>query len=307
MSEGEKLAEVTLHTSGVARPDVTVIIPHYNDLRRLDQCLDALNQQVGVESLTVEVIVADNNSPGGREEVETIVAGRARVICATIKGAGPARNAGIAEARGTYLAFTDCDCLPDDRWLAKGLTALRDFDLVGGRMTVLRAAAGEMSGAEAFERVFAFQNEHYIKDKGFTVTANLFCKRETAHAIGDFRTQLSEDFEWCQRATMLGFKLGYAQDAVVGHPARENWAELKRKWRRINRETHALYIENGRGLLSWLGKTWFLPISILPHAFKVLTSDNLIGLDQRAKAIATLTALRFWRFWDQHRLLFESP
>jgi len=306
MSKGETLAEVTLHTSGTARPDITVIIPHYNDLRRLDRCLEALNQQVGVDSLTVEVIVADNNSQGGHEEVETIVADRARVICATIKGAGPARNAGIAQARGTYLAFTDCDCLPDDRWLVKGLAALTNFDLVGGRMTVLRAGAGEMTGAEAFERVFAFQNEHYIKDKGFTVTANLFCKRETAYAIGDFRTQVSEDFEWCQRARKLGFTLGYADNAIVGHPARKNWTELKRKWQRLNRETHALYIENGYGLLSWLGRTWLLPLSIVPHAFKVLTSDSLIGLDQRVKAIATLTALRFWRFWDQHRLLFEK-
>lgn len=35
-----------------------------------------------------------------------------------------------------------------------------------------------MSGAEAFETVFAFDNERYVKQLHFTVTANLICPRE---------------------------------------------------------------------------------------------------------------------------------
>ena len=41
----------------------------------------------------LEIVVADNNSPQGIEAVERVVAGRARVVLVTDRGAGPARMA----------------------------------------------------------------------------------------------------------------------------------------------------------------------------------------------------------------------
>lgn len=296
----------TLHSPETRQPDVSIIIPHYDDLHNLNECLKAIDAQEAVDHLKIEVIVADNNSPCGLDEVEAAVGNRGRVVLATTKGAGPARNAGIAAAHGVQLAFTDCDCLPGKTWLANGLAALADHDLVGGRMVVLSAGAGKMSGAEAFERVFAFQNEEYVKNKGFTVTANLLCERATATTIGDFRTQVSEDYEWCQRARTKGFTLGYAAKAVIGHPARKDWPELKKKWQRLNRESYAFALDNGHGKLKWLARTWLLPLSILPHSVRIIQSDELQGFGQRIKAIATLVRLRLWRFGDQQFLMLQK-
>jgi len=293
---GRKVASRRLHSSGVTVPDISVIVPHYNDPVSLGRCLTALDQQSAIDRWNVEVIVADNNSPGGLEAIAALVGARGRVVSSMIKGAGPARNAGIAAAKGKYLAFTDCDCRPDEHWLLEGFKALSDCDLVGVRMIVLRAAAGPMSGAEAFERVFAFQNERYVKKKGFTVTANLFCERNIALAIGNFRAEVSEDLEWCQRARQLGFQLGYAGKAIVGHPARKDWHELKRKWQRLNRESYSLHAQNGRGIALWLSKTWLLPVSIVPHTAKVMASKELPLFSQRLSALLTLLRLRLWRF-----------
>src|SRR5471032_2792442 len=89
-------------------PFVSVVIPHYNDLDNLTICLQRLRRQ-SWPSDRFEVIVADNNSTCGIEAVRRI-APDIRVVPAAEQGAGPARNAGVAVARGDVLAFIDSDC-----------------------------------------------------------------------------------------------------------------------------------------------------------------------------------------------------
>lgn len=282
-------------------PRISVVIPHYDDPASLDRCLSALGQQTIAEPF--EIVVADNMSPQGEAAIAAAIGGRARLALAHDRGAGPARNAGVAESTGEVLAFTDSDCVPQPGWLAAGVAALERHDLVGGRMTV-EVGANERSGAEAFEQVFAFDNRSYVEDKGFTVTANLFVRRATFDAVGGFRTQVSEDAEWCWRARAAGYRLGYAHDAVVGHPARPDWAALLHKWRRINAESFALACEARGGRMRWLAKSWLLPVSIVAHVPRVLRSPALSQTAHRRAALATLARLRMWRFVDSHRLLF---
>ncbi|KRB42696.1 glycosyl transferase family 2 [Phenylobacterium sp. Root700] len=274
---------------------MSVIIPHYRDLRALDLCLEALGRQT-YPAADFEIIVADNNSPEGEAAVAAVIAGRARLTVVHEKGAGPARNGGVVLAQGEILAFTDSDCVPEPEWLVEGLAALSTCDFIGGRVTVLVANVLKMSGAEAFERVFAFDFETYITKKGFTGAGNLFCARRVFDQVGGFRVGLSEDLEWSRRATAKGFRLGYAPGAVVGHPARRNWEELWGKWRRVNAETYGLYRERRGGDLKWLIRSFALPLSALFHAPKVLVSDQLLTGEQRVAAIQTLFKLRFWRF-----------
>jgi len=286
--------------------EISVVIPHYNDLAHLDACLAALGRQTGLDRERFEIIVADNNSACGIAEVEKVAAGRARVILAAEQGAGPARNAGVAEANGSILAFTDSDCVPAPEWLASGVRALADYDLVGGRVITSVSKPVGMNGVEAFERVFAFDNESYVKRKGFTGSGNLFCRAETFAAVGGFKTVMSEDREWSIRATGMGYSLGYEPNAVVEHPARENWEQLTAKWRRINRETYAFEKAHGMSKLKWIGRTWLLPVSILPHAIKAVRSKSISHPGDRIRTIVTLAKHRMWRFADSHKLMFEG-
>jgi glycosyltransferase involved in cell wall biosynthesis len=93
-------------------PFVSVVIPHYNDIEQLAHCLEGLHRQ----SFPRDRFVADNNSIGGMAAVERI-APDVVVSPALEQGAGPARNAGAAAARGTHPAFIDSDCIADENWL----------------------------------------------------------------------------------------------------------------------------------------------------------------------------------------------
>lgn len=290
-----------------ATPRISVIVPHYNDLVRLDACLDALMRQ-DMAADAFEIVVADNNSPCGEDAVRTAIAGRARLAIAMTPGAGPARNAGVAAARGDIFAFTDSDCVPEPGWLSAGVAALSQADFVGGAMTVLVRDAARMSGAEAFESVFAFDNKDYVTAKHFTVTANLLCPRAVFEAVGPFHTEVSEDIEWCWRARDKGYRIGYAAKAVVGHPAREDWAQLKKKWGRMAAENHALMMARGGGMakLRWLARTWMLPLSIPVHLLKLARTRTIRGVGNKLAGAGMLVRIRLWRFVEGHRLMLRS-
>lgn len=285
-----------------AGPKVSVVIPHYRDLRALDICLAKLERQTYPRA-EVEIIVADNASPEGEAAVARAIGGRARLVIVPEKGAGPARNGGVAAAGGDILAFIDSDCQAEPEWLAEGVAALSGYDFVGGRVRVLVDDPEHMTPAEAFERVFAFDFKTYITRQGFTGSGNFFCPRAIFEAVGGFRAGVSEDVDWSHRARAAGYRLGYAPKAVVGHPARRTWPELRLKWRKTNIETYRLWRNRGGGRLAWVLRNLLMPASAVVHTPRVLLSPELSKSSQRLAAVATLYRLRFWRLGDALRIL----
>jgi GT2 family glycosyltransferase len=209
----------------------------------------------------------------------------------------------VAQARGEILAFTDSDCQPEPEWLEQGVQALSRCDFVGGQMRVLVDDPDAVTATEAFELVFAFDNETYVFQKGFTVTANLFCRREMFDRVGAFGVGLSEDVDWCHRATRAEFKIGYEPAAVVGHPARRTWAELEKKWRRTNREAYLLHSSSPQGFVKYVARSAATPLSAFVHTPRVLFSNRLKTNRQRIQALQALYRLRFWRFANSMALV----
>lgn len=285
--------------SGLA---ASIIIPHYNDPASLEICLAAIEAQTFPRE-RFEIIVADNMSPCGIDVVRAVVRGRARLVEVQQRGAGPARNGAAAVAMGAALAFTDSDCIPAPNWLETGLNALEKADIVGGKMTVLVDDSRALTAVEAFELVFAFDNQRYVEKKHFTVTANLFVRKPDFERVGGFRTGVSEDQEWCLRGRVMGLRIAYAPDAKVGHPARTAWPDFIRKWRRLVAEQYMITSEWEFGRLRWLVKSWALPFSILAHLPRVLTSDRLSGPKERVAALSVLVRIRLWRMFEAHRVL----
>jgi GT2 family glycosyltransferase len=284
---------------------VSVIIPHYNDFRGLNRCLDALRRQTFPAS-DMEIIVADNASPQGEAAVAEVIGNRARLVTVAKKGAGPARNGGFAVSKGDVVAFIDSDCVPEPHWLEKGAAALADCDIAGGRVDVLVEDTSHVTAAEAFERVFAFDIERYVKKKGFVPSGNMFCPRGVFEAVGGFDVGVSEDVEWSHRATGKGFRIAFVPEAAVGHPARRTWSELTRKGARVNAERYALALRERGGRIKWGLVCLALPFSSLVHTPKVLFSSKLKGIGQRLEVLAMLYGLRCWRALDSVRLLVQG-
>ena len=284
---------------------VSVIVPHLDDYDNLDACLTLLQAQ-SFPGDRMEVIVADNGSSRGLDAVRQIVGNRGRVIEVAERGAGPARNAGVRASRGEAIAFIDSDCRPDRRWLEEGLLELELADFVGGRVDVLVQDPRRMTGAEAFESVFAFRNERYVKSLNFTVTASMFVWRSVFDEVGGFVNGVPEDKDWCVRARRQGFRIRFAAKSIVGHPARRTMLELKRKWRRLVLESYEGARRDGKGPARILLRQWAALLAVAPQAFLPLASKRLGGIRNRLMAIAALAELRAYRLVIAHRVVLGS-
>lgn len=212
----------------------SVIIPVYKDWERLLKCISHLEQAINQLGESVEVIVIDNDRehhpPERLLQIEWV-----KLVHEPRPGSYQARNSGVKEAAGKYLAFTDADCLPDKDWLsiAKSYFEETDCDMIGGRIDTFKEPDGS-ENAFFYEQRTAFPQEINI-GKGCAVTANLVMKRHVFEETGGFDTTLKSggDWDFSLRAAGKGFSLIYADDMVVAHPARKSFYDIFKKQKRL--------------------------------------------------------------------------
>ena len=272
-------------------PDIAIIIPHYNDVVRLGRCLSALQEN---DLSGCEILVVDNGSTQPLTEVQKKFP-NIRFITETQKGAAAARNKGVRETSAPCLMFIDADCVAAPDWVKVGRAVADKADLIGGRVEVFDETPPPRSGAEAFEAVFAFDFRHYIEVQGFSGTGNLITRRDVFKDVGPFRGGVSEDRDWSFRSTGKGYRLIYEDGLRVGHPSRQDWPALQAKWRRITQEMFEQTGGSAYARLKWAIKGLIMPLSILAHLPKLLTSPKLSSLADRRRAAGTLIRLRFLR------------
>ncbi|HEU5159010.1 MAG TPA: CDP-glycerol glycerophosphotransferase family protein [Streptosporangiaceae bacterium] len=90
-------------------PTLSVVVPFYAVEQYLAECLESLRTQTLRD---IEVIMVDDGSPDAAAVIAKDFADRDPrfvLLQQANHGLGPARNAGAARARGTYLAFADSD------------------------------------------------------------------------------------------------------------------------------------------------------------------------------------------------------
>ncbi|MFH2069022.1 MAG: glycosyltransferase family 2 protein [Candidatus Omnitrophota bacterium] len=94
-----------------APPLVSVIIPTLNREKYIRQCIESVLSQ---DYPDLEVIVVDNGSTDNTEEILKSFGGRIKFLKEEKRGVSAARNKGIRESRGEFIALLDSDdyCLP---------------------------------------------------------------------------------------------------------------------------------------------------------------------------------------------------
>jgi glycosyltransferase involved in cell wall biosynthesis len=220
---------------------VSVIIPVYNNIEKLERCLEALQKQTYPKNC-YEVIVIDN----GSEENTELVTSKFNNVCLfyeTQIGSYAARNKGINQAKGTIIAFTDSDCIPHLNWLENGISALlnnNNCGLVAGKINIFFQDYQSPTDVEVYELINTLKQDKNIK-KFQAVTANLFTFMEVIKKVGYFDQNIKSggDMEWSYRVHLQGYQLIYEELACVDHPARRTYSELSN---RILRTTGGNYM-----------------------------------------------------------------
>lgn len=217
------------------RPQVSVIVPCFNDAERIVLCIEALFSQTYPQD-HIEIVVVDNGSTDGCG-ARLAHYPSVRVVREDAEGSYAARNAGILTSRGDLLAFTDSDCVPDRYWLMNAVAALQvepSLDFVVGAIAVFPRDPHHQTAVECYELALAFPQARYARE-GWGATANVVTRRSTMTRFGMFNAALKSggDREWGERVTAGGGRLRYVENAVVRHPARASWTEVSTKQRRV--------------------------------------------------------------------------
>ena len=109
---------------------MTIVIPAYNEERRIGECLD----RVTACARDAQIIVVVNGSTDATARIASSYPG-VTVVELAEKGLGIARQAGLERAGGEFLVSLDADTLLTDSWLARAeslLSAHPDAACVSG-------------------------------------------------------------------------------------------------------------------------------------------------------------------------------
>ena len=140
--------------------DFTVVIPTYNGGDRIGKLLARLRCQIGVEDLSWEIIVVDNNSTDHTCEVVRRYQANwpnhipLRYEFEPQQGAGFARNLGARAAKGSLIGYLDDDNLPWINWVRAAYKFAQQHPHVGVFGSRIRGKFASALPAN-FERIAA--------------------------------------------------------------------------------------------------------------------------------------------------------
>jgi glycosyltransferase involved in cell wall biosynthesis len=201
-------------------PFVSVVIPTFNRLRKLTTAVDSVLAQ---SYSSFEVIVVDDGSEDDtRRYIETLISSRSgseiplRYVFQANGGSSAARNRGIAEARGEWIAFLDSDDIwyPDKlEWQVRAAETYKD--VCGACITDARLVNNSGMDTTSFRAT----GRTYTEEFGLAVNAverlastfdhfwvtSLLVRSEVARQIGGFdpNIQFCEDHDFNFRLSLV--------------------------------------------------------------------------------------------------------
>jgi glycosyltransferase involved in cell wall biosynthesis len=139
--------------------DFTIAIPTYNSEHRLPELMQRLRSQVGIEHLTWEIIVIDNNSTDKTAQVirsyQQDFPVPVHYCLETQQGAGYARKHGVRVASGDLIGFLDDDNLPNPDWIAQAYAFAQSHPKAGAYGSQIHPDF-EGTPPQNFERILPF-------------------------------------------------------------------------------------------------------------------------------------------------------
>jgi glycosyltransferase involved in cell wall biosynthesis len=208
--------------------DITVVISTYNRSESLPSAIESvLNQEAN--GTAYELIVVDNNSTDNTSQVVQSYIDRGhdnlRCLSEPRQGLSYGRNAGIANAQGEIIVFTDDDIRAERNWVAN---IKRAFDTYPD----VQCVAGKILPSWASEPPSWLTSDHWtplaLQDHGdVPLRANKIKPRSFAGANIAFRREVfrnelfsplfprAQDTEFLLRFWRAGLEAMYVPDVIV--------------------------------------------------------------------------------------------
>ncbi|PYV66291.1 MAG: hypothetical protein DMG97_29905 [Acidobacteria bacterium] len=197
-------------------PRVSVIIPTYRHQNKIIDTLESVFRQTFQD---FEVIVVNDGSPDETAQLLAPLAasGRIRYVEQSNKGQAAARNRGLAEALGDFIAFLDDDDLwPDDKleWQVSYLEKNPSVAAVGGGCELINDSVA--AGEDVFLYEGVVTAETVSCGNPFRSPGQTLIRTQVLREIGGFNTSLwgADDMDLWFRIALRAKMVALRQTAL---------------------------------------------------------------------------------------------
>src|SRR5690349_6216405 len=101
------LSQIFFMTTNLERSDLTLVIPAFNEEKRIPKTLDDVKSYLDSWGIDYRVIVADDGSVDGTARLAPQIGDRFSTLTLEHAGKGSAVRAGLLASRSRIVAFTD--------------------------------------------------------------------------------------------------------------------------------------------------------------------------------------------------------
>jgi glycosyltransferase involved in cell wall biosynthesis len=302
-------------------PVISVVVPTFNRRESLCRLLESLTAQTLAQEMYEIIVVSDGSTDQTGEYVRRLQLKSSNLFLfeTANRGPGAARNTGARAARGTFLAFTDDDCIADKDWLVQLLSTFSKGGAVGvqGKTTTDRDARSPLT------------HEVEVLTSWVTIlpTCNAGYLRAAFDEVGGFdesyKFQFNEDADLAWRLAEVG-TIVFAENVLIRHPPRLESFWKRARWIKLYEADFRLYYKNKakyRAYISrspWINIYWsvfvFGQLKLLKSYFRYLFNYPskptyfLIGI--ALTFVRTYYLIRFfpdyYRTYSINRQIFAS-
>jgi len=202
-------------------PYISIVIPTYRRPALLARCLHALAHQNFPRDNYEIIVVTDGPDEMTSNAIKelSITSPVINVYSTPVKkGPAAARNMGWQMARGTFILFTDDDCIPHKNWVQAFYTAHMQ------QAQTVVAFTGQVVVPCSDQPTDYEKNISWLEKADF-VTANCACTKQALELTGGFDEAFTmawrEDSDLHFKLIDHGIPIYAIQHAIVTHPVRK--------------------------------------------------------------------------------------
>lgn len=237
---------------------ISFIVPAYNSEKTIEKCLESILSQSGKK----EVLVVYTPSKDRTLEILKKIQG-IRILVSRKPGPAPARNLGLKNAKGKYIAFIDSDCILPRNWAQKAKKFLENPEIAGvGGPGISKEKSLVSQALDAL--LFGVHKNVKKKYVLSLATMDVMYRKDAIQGLRFDESLLTgEDPEFNFRLRKRGYKLLFSRELWVYHYHPVTLRGVLKKWYNYGKQYPLPFFRHKKMSPEFFARVFYFPLLLI--------------------------------------------